>query len=292
MKKSLFIVAVALIVCHDAQAVPILQGTPSVLRCSFSGGLDLHANYEPLSPVVTRVACGSTVLVIDTRFGSAHLRTEGGVDGFIHQLNLGQFRFDPVSVQPTSPQPLTPAQPIATPPVEPQVVPFAAPPNPQFAPESRFRRFEIGYLVFSYNRQGEINAAGGGLNFTTNFSERFGITGEITSHEDIDFEGARITTYRAGPRFYFPEAGRVKAFTELLVGGGRAEASVNVGGIDVGAAENFFAMAGGFGLDVRIRDWVGWRAVRADYSYLHSSGFGSSNGLRVGTGVVFRFGRS
>jgi hypothetical protein len=59
--------------------------------------MDLQATREPSSPVVANVRCGNTLLLIDQRFGSAHLRTEDGKDGYIVEVKLGQYALQPVS---------------------------------------------------------------------------------------------------------------------------------------------------------------------------------------------------
>lgn len=262
------------------------QGTPAVLRCSFNGGLDLRAGYEPLTPIVARVNCGDTVLVIDQRFGSAHLRTESGVDGYIHALNLGQFRFEPVAVQ-ASPQAVV--QPVAS---LPTVQPIAVTPaRTQFAPESSFRRFEITWNAVEFQRQQtDVNLWGGTLSFAVHLNDRLAIVAELGSHEPSGDSG-RLAAFRGGPRLKLGNSEKVKPFVEVLVGGARASEEFSVFGLRVETHQNFFSGVAGGGFDVRIRDWVAWRAVQGGYSAMYSSENGLSNGFRVGTGIVFRFGR-
>src|SRR5262245_18630988 len=71
------------------------QGTPGVLRCSLRGGLEIHASRDPGSSVIGRIQCGDPVLIIDQRFGSPHIRTEDGKDGYITSQNLGQWSIQP-----------------------------------------------------------------------------------------------------------------------------------------------------------------------------------------------------
>src|SRR5262249_51701143 len=59
------------------------QGTPGALRCNLRGGLGIHSSRDPGSFVIGRVQCGDPVLIIDQRFGSPHIRTEDGKDGYI-----------------------------------------------------------------------------------------------------------------------------------------------------------------------------------------------------------------
>ena len=67
------------------------QGTPGTLRCNLRGGLEIHASRDPGSSLIGRVQCGDAVLIIDQRFGSPHIRTEDGKDGYITSQNLGQW---------------------------------------------------------------------------------------------------------------------------------------------------------------------------------------------------------
>ena len=78
-----------------AAASGMAQGTPGTLRCASRVVLDVHDTREPSSPVVARLQCGDPVLVIDMRFGSAHVRTKNGSDGYIIDLNFGQWSIVP-----------------------------------------------------------------------------------------------------------------------------------------------------------------------------------------------------
>src|SRR5262249_34932842 len=73
------------------------QGTPGTLRCNLRGGLEIHASRDPGSSLIGGVQCGDAVLIIDQRFGSPHIRTEEGKDGYITSQNLGQWSIEPES---------------------------------------------------------------------------------------------------------------------------------------------------------------------------------------------------
>ena len=45
--------------------------------------------------MIGRIQCGDPVLIIDQHFGSPHIRTEDGTDGYIIGLNLGQWSLQP-----------------------------------------------------------------------------------------------------------------------------------------------------------------------------------------------------
>src|SRR5262245_1141117 len=84
------------------------QGGVGVLQCTFKGGVDLRVSRQPSSAVIARIPCGARVLLLDSRFGSPHVRTEDDKDGYITSLNLGQWwiaideNFTPDPVQPQS----------------------------------------------------------------------------------------------------------------------------------------------------------------------------------------------
>ena len=171
-------------------------------------------------------------------------------------------------------------------------VPNAADPSPagtSSAP-SEFRRFEILFLP-SYQRQGKLNLYGGTLAITIKETESFGIVVDFGVHEQT-FSGvdARITTYRFGPKFSGRTGDRVTIFGQILAGGAHLRGDVN------GLTGSGFSILGGGGIDIGIRPWFAIRAVEGGYSGLYLSPSGGadgrwSKGVRVSTGVVFRFGK-
>jgi len=169
------------------------------------------------------------------------------------------------------------------------------PVHAQGARSENFRRFDIGWNVLSYARQSGEDLFGGNFSFVVRKSERLGFVADLAVHETIPFDTFTITTYRFGPRFYAPEKARMTAFGEILAGGTHARSSSTIfffgGGstTTTSPASNGFALAAGGGLDLRIKPWFAWRIVEADYSMLRLAG-DTSNGVRVDTGIVFRFG--
>jgi opacity protein-like surface antigen len=156
------------------------------------------------------------------------------------------------------------------------------------------RPFEIGWNVLSYSRQGSVDLYGGDLSFTAYPSQKIGIVADVAIHSGtVNSLDLTSTTYRFGPKFVFKHGSRVRSFGEVLVGGTHlnGSASITAGGTTTTQSESIsgFAMAVGGGLDVGIRPWIAIRVAQVDYSYLHISG-GSSNGVRIGGGLVFRFG--
>jgi hypothetical protein len=197
----------------------------------------------------------------------------------------------------TAPTPIT--RQVAPPPQGPSV-PDPNPARRSSAP-SEFRRFEILFLPFSYQRQGNLKVFGGSLALTVKETESFGIVVDFGVHEQT-FSGvdARITTYRFGPKFSGRAGDRVTIFGQVLAGGahlrGDVAAAFGGGSANVGLTGSGVSILGGGGLDIGIRPWFAIRVVEGGYSGLYFSQMGSadggwSNGMRVSAGVVFRFGK-
>jgi hypothetical protein len=145
-----------------------------------------------------------------------------------------------------------------------------------------FRRYEIGYLPISYARIDGADLAGGELSFVVNINEKVAIVSALDVHADLDLTELRYTTYRAGVRSTPLRTSRLRGFIETTFGGLRITFPF-VEGV------NGISLTGGVGLDVTIRPWIAWRAAKVDYSAVRAAG-SSADGVRLGTGVVFRFG--
>jgi hypothetical protein len=160
--------------------------------------------------------------------------------------------------------------------------------------QNEYRRFDISWLTLSYNRQGSENLYGGGLSFATRVNERIGVVADLAVHETAGDPTLTITAYRFGPRFYGPKSGRLSTFGEVLAGGAhlRNESTLMIGDLSgtFGLSANGFALAAGGGVDMDLKDWLAWRVVQVDYSMMRVEG-NTSNGVRIGTGLVFRFGK-
>lgn len=160
------------------------------------------------------------------------------------------------------------------------------------------RDFEIGWNVLSYVRQGDVNLYGGDLSFTVHATPRIGIVADVSVSRSTDTSPTiDIYTYRFGPKFVVRRGGRITTFGEILAGGTRLKGSASavVAGTTIAVSDsiNGFSFAVGGGVDLGIRPWIAWRIAQFDYSLLKFSGIdGTSNGFRVGTGLVFRFGGS
>ncbi len=161
--------------------------------------------------------------------------------------------------------------------------------------QEQSRKYEIGWNVLSYARQGSVNLYGGDLSFTAHATPRLGIVADVAIHKTTTTPvDLTITAYRFGPRFYVQRTSRIRTFGEVLVGGVRVTGSSSSisGGTTTttSASSNGFSLAFGGGIDIGIRPWFALRAPEFDYSYHHFSGIGS-NGMRVGLGILFRFGQ-
>ena len=96
--------------------------------------------------------------------------------------------------------------------------------------------------------------------------------------------------YLFGPRIRFHKISRVMPFAQILLGGGRLNASS--GGVNAG--ENGFSVATGGGVDWPLGGHFAVRLVEVDYLLTRFNRVdGSSatqNDLRISAGLVFRFG--
>jgi hypothetical protein len=309
MKRVCLTIALSLAIVIPCQG----QGTPSVLRCSSSRTpLDLHASRVPGSSVIGRVACGDSILLIDQRFGSAHVRTGDGKDGFILEANFGQWQIEPVAAGAVSP---------AVPSTRSTGAQAPAARTPDVNP---FRRIETfgGYSIIRPDLPGDIvsgetgeaieaagqfilgNVLGWGGSVTVNINRFVGITGDFSGHYKNlsgSFEGARgkanlsLHTFLFGPTFKARQ-GKLEPFVHGLFGFGRPSASISASDrntdISIDFHETGFAVAAGGGLDVIINDQVALRPIEVDYfPYRTSNGdVFTFNNVRWRSGVVIRFG--
>ncbi len=161
---------------------------------------------------------------------------------------------------------------------------------------------------YSWARQGDVNISKGwNGSIVGNLNRWFGIEGDVSGHyytEDVvNVPGANIQgktnflTYRVGPKFAFrSEDSPVTPFAHFLVGGahtsGTGSGSVNGTSFSVSQSSNGLAGAVGGGIDIG-RGVVAIRAIQADYSVFQINDLygtsGTSNGVRLSIGVVFRF---
>jgi opacity protein-like surface antigen len=143
------------------------------------------------------------------------------------------------------------------------------------------------------NGSGGYNLNGGSGSVAYNFSDRFSAVADFGAYR---FSGlpsgvtSTMYTYMFGPRITLRRYSRVNPFAQVLLGGGRLNASS--GGVDAG--ENGFAMAIGGGVDVPFRKHLAIRLVQAEYLLTRfdrvNGSSATQNDVRISAGLVFRFG--
>ena len=189
-------------------------------------------------------------------------------------------------------------------------VPKATPfPGPQASPAplqdtrppgTLVPRFEISagysYINFSpgdpfanFNNQGATGS------FTVNANRFLGLTAEVGGYtftrnvNGVNLDGG-LTTYLFGPRLNLRKFEHFVPFGEFLIGGARGG-----GPITGGANQSAFTLAAGGGVDVVFNKYLAWRFAQIDYLMTNFSGTNVNpnarqNNLRLGSGVVLRFG--
>jgi outer membrane protein OmpA-like peptidoglycan-associated protein len=168
------------------------------------------------------------------------------------------------------------------------------------APGQVLPRFEIGagYSYVNFHPGDPFNSfdnQGGTGSFTYNASRILGLTGEVGSYGYTRNLGGTqtdggLTTFLFGPRLNMRRFDHFVPFTEFLFGGARGG-----GGLTGAGSKNVFAMATGGGVDVVLTKNLAWRFAQIDYLLTNFDGAnvgssGRQNNLRLGTGLVLRFG--
>src|SRR5579863_3893305 len=100
-----------------------------------------------------------------------------------------------------------------------------------------------------------------------------------------------LTSFLAGPRYTVHAFGRLQPFAEVLLGGAHASGALSPSNSGLGSSNSFAAIAGG-GLEVRLTERLALRAIEADYYYtrFNNGTNDRQNNLRIGAGLVIRFG--
>lgn len=145
------------------------------------------------------------------------------------------------------------------------------------------KRFEIAYNFASYGRQGRVSLYGGSIGMAYRVNRTWGIVGDLDAREPSE-RNFSVVQYRGGPRFHYVDKKHIAVWSQFLVGGSRISVPF------FGAHTDGLSLYSGAGLDVGIKPWLAWRAVDVGVSSFRIDK-GWSNGFRIGTGVVFRFGK-
>jgi outer membrane protein OmpA-like peptidoglycan-associated protein len=160
-------------------------------------------------------------------------------------------------------------------------------------------KFEVngGYSYINFNPGDGFNnfnnhGASGGL--TYNFNRVLGVTGEYSGYGfSRNVNGNKLDgglqTYLFGPRLNLRRDHFVP-FAEFLFGGSHGDGFVTGSG-----GQQAFALAAGGGIDVVLNKNLAWRFAQIDYLMTNFSGpnlnpTARQNNLRLGTGLVLRFG--
>jgi peptidoglycan-associated lipoprotein len=101
-----------------------------------------------------------------------------------------------------------------------------------------------------------------------------------------------LTSYLFGPRYTVRATRRFHPFVQVLLGGAHASGSEAPGANGLPGSANAFAATVGGGLNLAFTDHISLRLIQADY-YMTRFNNGLNdhqNNLRLGAGIVFRFG--
>ena len=143
---------------------------------------------------------------------------------------------------------------------------------------------------------GCINLQGGSAWVTFNLIRSFDLVGEVASQHAANISpfaaDLTLTSYMGGVRYQRNTNARLSPFVQVLAGGAHANGSMAPGTSGIPGSSNAFAMAVGGGIDLRLLQHVALRLIQADYYYTRfPNGVNDrQNNLRIGVGVVVRFG--
>src|SRR5580704_528051 len=138
-----------------------------------------------------------------------------------------------------------------------------------------------------------MNGANGWVGF--HLGHGVAIVGELAVQHagNIANTGADLTlsSFLAGPRYTVHAFGRLQPFAQVLLGGAHASGGLSPSNSGYGSSNSFAAIAGG-GLEFQLTERVAIRAIEADYYYtrFNNGTNDRQNNLRIGAGLVFRFG--
>jgi hypothetical protein len=125
------------------------------------------------------------------------------------------------------------------------------------------------------------------------FSDRFSLVTDAGAYRFSGLAGgldSTMYTYLFGPRVKIVRSNRVAPFAQILIGGGRLNASSS----GLAAGENGLAAAIAGGLDVPFHRHIALRLFQAEYLLTrfdrNNGSPASQNNVRISAGVVLRFG--
>lgn len=155
------------------------------------------------------------------------------------------------------------------------------------------------YLHIGSN-SGVGNASGQGFNgwnaaATYNFATFLGVEADFSgTYAKMNGVSEHIYTYSGGP-VVSVQAGRIKPFAHVLVGGTKLSGSASGASV---SWNGLTTMAGG-GVDAKLNPLLAFRIAQFDWVYYHYGSktiagvpipsFSGSNNVRISTGLVLRF---
>lgn len=168
------------------------------------------------------------------------------------------------------------------------------------APGRLVPRYELsaGYSYVNFNPGSpfdSFNNHGASGSFAYNASRYLGLVAEFSGYDferNLTGTNARGSwnTWLFGPRLNLRRFDYFVPFAEFLIGGSHADSLITGT-----SSQNAFALAAGGGVDVVLSKHVAWRFAQIDYLMTNFSGpnLGGNarqDNLRLGTGIVIRFG--
>src|SRR5580698_3237842 len=182
----------------------------------------------------------------------------------------------------------------------PKPLPSDAKSSGDTAPGQLLPRYEVAGMFdyVSFNPGGgfpSFNNFGGSGAFTWNAARWLGLTEELgglsynRNVNGVNLHGG-ITTIMIGPRVNFRKFDYFVPFMEVLVGAGHAGPEMTGN-----SSQTAFTMVAGGGVDITLTRNIAWRFAEIDYLSTAFNGNslaagGRENSLRLGTGIVLRFG--
>lgn len=139
-----------------------------------------------------------------------------------------------------------------------------------------------------------LNGGNGWL--ALNATKSIAVVGEVGVQHASNVVGTgadlTLTSYLFGPRYTVRRFGRLQPFAQVLLGGAHASGSLAPGSSGLAGSANAFATIVGGGLDVRLNEHFSLRAIEANYYFTKfDNGVNDrENNLRIGVGIIFRFG--
>ncbi len=137
---------------------------------------------------------------------------------------------------------------------------------------------------------------GGNAWFALNFTRSFAAVAEFSSQRASDIgasgQNLTLTSYLFGPRYSWRRSEHFVPFGQVLLGGAHASGSFASNTSGFAGSSNAFGLIAGGGLDIAVTPHLAIRVLEADYYRTQfNNGFNDrQNNLRLGAGIIFRFG--